>query len=125
VPHLAAGVEAPEVSRLQRADGRGQGVSGRQGDLFAEPRRSPRPYFDGPSDEPDRDERLGRQLDDIRALMRDGQWRTLAQIETATGHPPASISAQLRHLRKPRFGAHVVNKRHIGHGLYEYQVLLQ
>jgi hypothetical protein len=28
-----------------------------------------------------------------------------------THYPPASISAQLRHLRKPQYGAHVVEKR--------------
>jgi hypothetical protein len=79
-------------------------------------------YFEGPADEPTREERLGRQLADIWQLMHDGRWRTLAEIEALTGHPPASISAQLRHLRKARFGGHTVNKRHIQNGLYEYQV---
>lgn len=55
--------------------------------------------------------------------MADGQWRTLAEISAVTGDPPASVSAQLRHLRKPRFGAHLVEKRHLGQGLYHYRVL--
>jgi hypothetical protein len=61
-------------------------------------------------------------MDSIRKLMVDGQWRSLGQIENVTGHPQASISAQLRHLRKKRFGSHVVERRHMGKGLYEYRV---
>jgi hypothetical protein len=56
--------------------------------------------------------------------MRDGKWRTLGELEDITGYPPASISAQLRHLRKKRFGAHVVNRRHLHRGLYEYQLVV-
>lgn len=80
------------------------------------------PYFEGPTDESSRPQRLSRQLSDIRDLMLDGQWRSLAEIATATGHPEASISAQLRHLRKPRFGAYTVSRRHVEHGLYQYRV---
>ena len=72
------------------------------------------------------DARLSVQLIRIRALMRDGQWRTLAEIARDTGDPQASISAQLRHLRKPRFGSWVVEKRSRGvrkDGLYEYRLL--
>ena len=37
--------------------------------------------------------------------------------------PEASISAQLRHLRKPRFGSYLVEKRRRGKGgLWEYRV---
>ncbi len=79
-------------------------------------------YFDGPEDDASREARLGRQLEDIRTLMLDGTWRTLEQIQQATGHPAASISAQLRHLRKARFGGYEMSKRHLGHGLYEYHV---
>ena len=55
--------------------------------------------------------------------MLDGRWRTLGDIATLTGYPEASISAQLRHLRKERFGRHRVEKRHAGNGLYEYRLL--
>jgi hypothetical protein len=59
--------------------------------------------------------------------MRDGRWRTLEEIhKTTLGEPVASISAQLRHLRKPRFGSYRVERRHRGDpgsGLYEYRVL--
>jgi DNA-binding transcriptional regulator GbsR (MarR family) len=58
-------------------------------------------------------------------LMRDGRWRTLDEIARSTGDPHASISAQLRHLRKARFGEHTVDKRARGdrrQGLFEYRV---
>ena len=38
-------------------------------------------------------------------------WLTLDELSKLTHYPPASISAQLRHLRKPQFGAFVVEKR--------------
>ena len=84
--------------------------------------------FEGPPDNAKDFDRLCNQLERIHALMTDGAWRTLAEIESITGDPQASISAQLRHLRKHRFGAHVVEKRRrevpvgtIG-GTWEYQV---
>lgn len=52
----------------------------------------------------------GQQLR-IWELMRDGNWRTLGEIEAATGDPQASISAQLRHLRKPCYGSHIVKRQ--------------
>lgn len=80
--------------------------------------------FNGPVYDQERDgDRLSRQHLRVRELMADGQWRTLAEISALTGDPPASVSAQLRHLRKPRFGAHLVEKRHLGRGLYQYRVL--
>lgn len=85
-------------------------------------------HFNGPDYVPARDDvRLTGQIQAIFALMRDGAWRTLNEIERATGAPAASASAQLRHLRKARFGGHQVDKRHRGepgHGLYEYRVLV-
>jgi hypothetical protein len=39
------------------------------------------------------------------------QWVTLAELAGKTKFPPASISAQLRHLRKARYGGWVVEKR--------------
>jgi hypothetical protein len=38
-------------------------------------------------------------------------WLTLDELSKLTHYPPASISAQLRHLRKPEYGAFVVEKR--------------
>ncbi len=38
-------------------------------------------------------------------------WLTLDELAKLTHYPPASISAQLRHLRKPQYGAFLVQKR--------------
>ena len=55
-------------------------------------------------------------------LMKDGRPRSLRVIARQTGDPEASVSAQLRHLRKPRFGSYKVDKRPEGGGLYYYRV---
>ena len=82
--------------------------------------------FDGPSYNPALDQvRLTGQIKRIFDLIKDGKWRTLPEISYETGDPEASISAQLRHLRKTRFGSHVVDKRRRGeetHGLWEYRL---
>src|SRR2546428_10851827 len=38
-------------------------------------------------------------------------WLTLDELSKLTHYPPASISAQLRHLRKPEFGGFALDKR--------------
>ena len=84
--------------------------------------------FDGPEYKPMHDQaRLTGQIKRGYSCMADGKWRTLDEISKATSDPHASISAQLRHLRKPRFGSHVVEKRPRGdrsHGLWEYRVIV-
>lgn len=80
----------------------------------------------GPDYDEDLDgERVAKQHERIRDLMLDGSWRTLDDIAEHTGDPASSISAQLRHLRKTRFGGYAVEKRRRGDekgGLWEYQV---
>ena len=84
--------------------------------------------FDGPDYDPHWDDtRLTGQIQRIWSVMKDGTWRTLAEIEGLTGDGQASISAQLRHLRKPRFGEYTVLKRRRGikeQGLFEYQLTI-
>lgn len=81
------------------------------------------PTFDGSTFQPERDgERLTRQLDRVKELMLDGQWRSLPQIAALVGGSEAGVSARLRDLRKPRNGAYTVNRRHVADGLHEYQV---
>jgi Fic family protein len=84
--------------------------------------------FNGSDYEPEVDDnRLTNQLAKIFDLMRDGKFRTLREIEKITKCPQASVSAQLRHLRKERFGSHVVNKRSRDDrkkGLFEYQLVV-
>jgi len=79
--------------------------------------------FDGPDLTPEDTTRLQAQMRRIYDLMSDGQWRTLAQIERATGDPQSSISAQLRHLRKKKHGSHQIDKRNLGGGLWEYRMV--
>lgn len=87
---------------------------------------SPVPHFNGPSYDPKFDQaRLTGQIRRIYNVMLDEQWWTLAEIAQTTNDPQASISAQLRHLRKPRFGGHTINKRRRGapgKGWWEYQL---
>ena len=84
--------------------------------------------FDGPAYEPEHDQvRLTGQCLRVFNCMRDGRWRTLSEIEAITGDPQASISAQLRHLRKDRFGGHEVERQRRGDqsaGLHEYRLLV-
>lgn len=83
------------------------------------------PRFNGADYDHRRDApRLTNQLRRIFDLMRDGQWRTLREIADATGDPESSISAQLRHLRKRRFGSHIVKKEYRGNGLYVYRLIV-
>ena len=55
------------------------------------------------------------QLRAIRELMmaaaRRGSWLTLREISGLTEIGEASVSAQLRHLRKGAYGKHIVEKR--------------
>ena len=81
-------------------------------------------HFDGPDYDPKRDSvRLAGQLFMVWEVMNDGRWRTVEEISRCTGGPPTSISAQLRNLRKPRYGAYLVERRRVTEsGLYEYRV---
>lgn len=86
------------------------------------------PRFDGAVYDPAFDQdRLSKQLGRVFAAVRDGRWRTLDEISAATGDPVASISAQLRHLRKPRFGGYAIEKQRRGlpeRGLFEYRLVV-
>ena len=68
--------------------------------------------------------RLTAQHHRVLAFMRTHGWVTLAAIAAATGDPEASVSARLRDLRKPKFGAHLVNRRYVRRGLWEYRLVV-
>jgi hypothetical protein len=58
-------------------------------------------------------------------LAEDAGWMTLRELAELTSYGEASISAQLRHLRKPQFGSYVVEKRHRSFGrrtTWEYRI---
>jgi len=91
-------------------------------DLFNQAKpRFDKARFNGSDYDHKRDQkRLSGQIKRVWECMKDGKPRTLADIETITGDPQASISAQLRHLRKKRFGGWEVDKEYLGSGLYSY-----
>ena len=101
--------------------GKPKGKTMNQPDMFDKPYE---PHFNGPEYVPQRDwERLTSQIGRVFSCMKDGRWRSLSDIASITGDPEASVSAQLRHLRKERFGSHTVEKKHLGSGLYHYRLI--
>ena len=80
-----------------------------QPDLFT---RAPR--FDGADLTPEDHPRLAGQLAKVYAVIQSGQWYTVAQIAHLIQAPENSVQAQLRNLRKPRFGGHTVERMRFG-----------
>lgn len=81
--------------------------------------------FNGSDYVPQRDDgRLTSQYDRIFTIMQDGEFRSLEEISQLTSDPQASISAQLRHMRKPRFGSHKVEKEYVENGLFKYRLVV-
>lgn len=79
--------------------------------------------FDGETYDADRDKkRLTSELERVRRLMEDGVWRSLSEISLRTGAPEASVSARLRDLRKPKFGARIVQRMYAGEGRWVYRL---
>lgn len=89
------------------------------------------PLYDGPAYDPTLDKKsLIGQTKRVFDAMKDGKFRTLREIEDITGDPQSSISAQLRHLRKERFGSHTVNRQRrelllSTRGIHEYQLIVE
>lgn len=102
---------------------------GQQLDFFQKTTPTPPKRFNGSDYVPALDRaRLTGQIERIYHAIKDGKWRTLREIQELTGDPEASISAQLRHLRKERFGGHTLNKQRRGepkNGLFEYQLIIK
>ena len=79
--------------------------------------------FNGSDYKPERDnKRLTGQIERVYNVIKDGIPRTLSEISVSTGDPEASVSAQLRHLRKERFGGHVIKKSYVTNGVYFYRM---
>lgn len=87
----------------------------------------PVPEPEGATYEPDLDRaRLGDQALRVWSVMRDGEWRTLAELAAAAHAPEASASARLRDFRKPAGGCQVVERRRRGdpgRGVFEYRLV--
>lgn len=85
---------------------------------FPEPAR-----FNGPEYDPARDNgRLTKQIGRVYVAAFGETWYTIAELAAKTGDPENSVSAQLRHLRKPRFGGYTVERRSRRGPLFEYRV---
>lgn len=87
--------------------------------------------FDGDDYTHDRDYiRLSTQLDRVYKVVSDGKWYTLSEIASKTNSPEASVSAQLRNLRKAKFKEQYgddydIVREHVSGGLYRYQMRFQ
>ena len=66
--------------------------------------------------------RLNGQLLRVFDLMKDGQWRTLAEIAAVVGGTEAAVSARLRDLRKEKYGARDVSRELVKGGLWKYRI---
>lgn len=66
--------------------------------------------------------RLTDQMKRVFDALSDKQWHTLEEIAAITGDPTPSISAQIRHLRKARFGSWDIQKIHQHGGLFSYRL---
>lgn len=84
------------------------------------------PRFDGSDFDPALDQaRLTKQIGRVYAALESGRWLTLRELAGITGDGEASISAQTRHLKRQRFGAHDIQKRRRGdpaRGCWEYHL---
>lgn len=85
------------------------------------------PQFDGATFDPRLDgDRLISQLERVKALMSDGQWRSLRSIVEVVGGSETGVAARLRGMRKARFGQLAVERRRVAEsGLWEYRVITE
>lgn len=69
-------------------------------------------------------ERLNAQMRRVYNVLRAGTWHTLADIAERTNDPEASVSARIRDLRKPEFGAFKVARRRMpgSNGQWQYRI---
>ena len=88
--------------------------------------------FSGPSLTPADEQRLQTQIDCIRHLMADGEWRSVREISELVERrygvrcPENSAQAQCRNLRKPEHGGHeVICQGHAYRMVPEVQALKQ
>lgn len=81
------------------------------------------PDFDGETYSRTHDHaRLGKQYLSVLNVMRDGRWRSLADISAIIAAPQASISARIRDMRKAKFGGYGVERRRLSGGYYQYRL---
>lgn len=82
--------------------------------------------FDGVTYDESRDgDRLRAQYARVWAVMSDGEWHTPAELEQRTSDMWAAISARLRDFRKPKFGAHTVDREYVSDGVWRYRLTIR
>lgn len=73
-------------------------------------------------------ERLSKQIDRVHAIVSDGAWYAVSDVRQAiqrrfgVSDPENSIQAQLRNLRKSKFGGYAIERRRIGN-LWEFRMV--
>lgn len=67
--------------------------------------------------------RLTGQIERVYAVLKSGAWITVPELARRTGDPENSVSAQVRNLRKSRFGGHEIERRRIGN-YYEFRLVV-
>jgi hypothetical protein len=127
VKHGSGGPQAVQRSLLDYVDADRRSANPTRWEAAA--KKAPAVSVNGPGYVREWDEaRLNGQMKRVYDACRDGKWRTLHEITTiAQPGGEASISAQLRALRKPEHGRHTVNRRRVGdptNGLFEYQLII-
>jgi predicted Rossmann fold nucleotide-binding protein DprA/Smf involved in DNA uptake len=81
--------------------------------------------FDGRHFDAEKDQvRLTAQMKGVYDTLKETKgWMTVAEIESETGYPQPSISAQLRNMRKEKFGALDVKGRYRAETrIFEYKL---
>lgn len=90
------------------------------------PRPPAETAFDGATYVPGRDHvRLAGQMLAVFELMKDGRWRTLAEIAETVKGTEAAVSARLRDFRKAKYGGREVRREHVGSGLFRYKLVIK
>ena len=69
--------------------------------------------------------RLTGQLERVFDVMKSGQWISLRELSDRAKCPEASASAQMRNLRKERFGKFKVEKKYTHMGLFLYRLKVE
>jgi hypothetical protein len=72
-------------------------------------------------------EKLQRHLRPLKSILNKAGWLTLSEIDyrlqtKGVYIEPQSISARLRDLRKDEHGSHIVERRYVGDGVFEYRL---
>ncbi len=67
--------------------------------------------------------KMAKQLKAVYGVMKDGRWRTLAEIAFHAGAPEASVSARIRDLERLNGIVHMKRKAKQG-SLFEYRLII-